>query len=418
MGILSETKAPVGVQVRTEVRAPVPVSPKTGGSRYQTDEFEVSIVMPCLNEAESIGECVDKAWAAIRKAGVTGEVVVSDNGSTDGSPEIAAKHGARVVFQSLKGYGHAYMKGFEEARGRFILMADSDNTYDFNDLERFIVPLREGADLVMGNRFTGNILPGAMTWSHRYIGNPILSGLLNLFFHTGIGDAHCGMRAFRRAACSRMQLQTGGMEFASEMVINASKAELKITEVPITYYPRTGDSKLESLRDGWRHLRFMLLYSPTHLFVWPGAALMALGIVAMAILALGPIRIGTVTMGYHWMFPCSVVAIAGFQVISLGLVARFYSLTSHIDQHRDRLISWFTEHFRMESGLLVGSAMFGLGTITGLLLLALWLTGQFDSTASVRLSVVALTLSVIGIQTIFTSFLVSMMAIKRRGWVG
>jgi hypothetical protein len=257
-----------------------------------------------------------------------------------------------------------------------------------------------------------------MTWSHRYIGNPILSGLLNLFFHTGIGDAHCGMRAFKKSAYGRMQLQTGGMEFASEMVINASKAGLNITEVPITYYPRTGESKLESLRDAWRHLRFMLLYSPTHLFVWPGGVLSALGVLAMVILALGPLHVGGVTLGFHWMFPCAVLAIAGFQLISLGVVARFYSLTSHIDVHRDRLIHWFTERFRMESGIALGAAMFGLGTVTGLVLLVVWLRGGFDESASVRLSVFALTLSVIGVQTIFSSFLLSMMAIKRRGWVG
>lgn len=374
--------------------------------------------MPCLNEAESIGACVDKAWAAIKKYGLRGEVVVSDNGSTDGSPEIAAQHGARVVVQPLKGYGHAYMKGFEEARGRYILMADSDNTYDFNDLERFLTPLRNGADLVMGNRFAGHILPGAMSWSHRYIGNPILSGLLNLFFHTGIGDAHCGMRAFKRSAYPRMHLQTGGMEFASEMVINASKAGLSMTEVPITYYPRIGESKLESLRDGWRHLRFMLLYSPTHLFVWPGGLLMALGFLTMFILALGPIQIDGLKFGFHWMFLGSLLAIAGLQLISLGLIARFYSLTSHIDEGRDRLIAWFTERFRMEGGIALGILIFGAGAITDLILLVMWIQGRFESLSSVRLSIIALTLSVIGIQTIFSSFLLSMMAIKRRGWVG
>ena len=373
--------------------------------------------MPCLNEAESIGLCVDKAWAALRKYGLKGEVIVCDNGSTDGSPEIAARHGARVVFQPLKGYGYAYMKGFEEARGRYILMADSDNTYDFNDLERFLAPLRNGADLVMGNRFKGHILPGAMTWSHRYIGNPILSGLLNLFFHTGIGDAHCGMRAFRRSAYPLMHLQTGGMEFASEMVINASKAGLKLTEVPITYYPRIGESKLISLRDGWRHLRFMLLYSPTHLFVWPGGALMALGLLIQLILAFGPLQIDGMSFGFHWMFLGSLLAIAGFQIITMGLIGRFYSLTSHIDQGDDRLIQWFTRHFRLESGIALGALIFGAGAVADLALLIAWLNGRFESPLGVRLSIITLTLSVIGLQTIFSSFLASMMAIRRRGWI-
>ncbi len=372
--------------------------------------------MPCLNEAESIGLCVDKAWAALRKYGLKGEVIVSDNGSTDGSAEIARRHGARVVFQPLKGYGYAYMKGFEEARGRYVLMADSDNTYDFNDLERFLTPLRNGADLVMGNRFKGHILPGAMTWSHRYIGNPILSGLLNLFFQTGIGDAHCGMRAFKRSAYPRMHLQTGGMEFASEMVINASKAGLKLAEVPITYYPRIGESKLISLRDGWRHLRFMLLYSPTHLFVWPGSALMALGLLIQFLLAFGPLQIDGLTFGFHWMFLGSLLAIAGFQVITLGLIGRFYSLTSHIDQGQDRLIQWFTRHFRLESGIALGALIFGAGAIADVALLIAWLNGRFESPLGVRLSIIALTLSVIGLQMIFSSFLASMMAIRRRGW--
>lgn len=399
-------------EVRTSPFAPWEVKQEA----TEVDELEVSIVMPCLNEAESIGLCVDKAWAALRKYGLKGEVIVCDNGSTDGSPEIAARHGARVVFQPLKGYGYAYMKGFEEARGRYILMADSDNTYDFNDLERFLTPLRNGADLVMGNRFKGHILPGAMSWSHRYIGNPILSGLLNLFFHTGIGDAHCGMRAFRRSAYPLMHLQTGGMEFASEMVINASKAGLKLTEVPITYYPRIGESKLISLRDGWRHLRFMLLYSPTHLFVWPGSALMALGLLIQLILAFGPLQIDGVTFGFHWMFLGSLLAIAGFQIITMGLIGRFYSLTSHIDQGEDRLIQWFTRHFRLESGIALGALIFGAGAVADLALLIAWLNGRFESPLGVRLSIITLTLSVIGLQTIFSSFLASMMAIRRRGW--
>jgi len=381
-----------------------------------SEEIEVSIVMPCLNEAESVGICVDKALAAFREFGLKGEVVVADNGSTDGSAEIAAEHGARVVHQSLRGYGHTYMKGFEEARGHYILMADSDNTYDFNDLERFLVPLRNGADLVMGNRFSGRILPGAMTWSHRYVGNPILSGLLNLFFRTGIGDAHCGMRAFKKAAYYRMHLQTGGMEFASEMVINASKAGLKITEVPITYYPRVGESKLESLRDGWRHLRFMLLYSPTHLFVWPGGAMMGLGLLTMLALLFGPLHIDGLQFGFHWMFLGSLLAIAGFQLVSMGFIARFYSLSSQFDDHRDRIIKWFGQHFRLESGIALGLVVFGAGALADFLVLLFIVQRGFADYTSIRISILALTLSTIGIQMMFSSFLVSMMAIKRRGW--
>jgi glycosyltransferase involved in cell wall biosynthesis len=239
------------------------------------DRPEVSVVMPCLNEEKTIGVCIEKAMSAMERMGVRGEVVVSDNGSADSSVEIAESLGARVVHQSVKGYGSAYLKGITEAYGDYIVIGDSDNTYDFAELDRFLDPLRDGYDVVMGNRFKGGILPGAMPWHHQYIGNPLLSGILNLFFRTGIGDAHCGIRSFTREAFGRMHLQTTGMEFASEMVINASRAGLSMTEVPVTYYPRAegSEAKLRSFRDGWRHLRFMLLYSPDWLFMIPGLAL-------------------------------------------------------------------------------------------------------------------------------------------------
>ncbi len=379
-------------------------------------DVEISIVMPCLNEIETIVACVRKAKAVIATHGYRGEVVVSDNGSTDGSVEAALAAGARVVHQPLRGYGNAYSKGFDSAEGRFILMADSDNTYDFNELPQFLALLRDGYDLVMGNRFTGNILPGAMPWSHRYIGNPVLSGLLNLFFNTGVGDAHCGMRAFSREAYKRMHLQTGGMEFASEMVINSAKAGLKMTEVPITYYPRLGESKLDSFRDGWRHLRFMLLYSPTHLYLWPGTAMMMVGLLALLGLAAGPVQVLGFTFGIHWMFVGSLLALLGFQLINLGFFARMYSLSSHIDVTRDGAVNFFTKHFRMESGLFIGLVLFGIGIVTFLFVLGTWAENQLDITHSIRLSILALTLSVLGAQTVFSSFFISMMVIKRSGW--
>ena len=233
-------------------------------------EIEVSVVMPCLNEEATVGACIEKAHRTLKRLGLRGEVIVADNGSTDASVPIAESLGARVVHQPIRGYGAAYQAGIQAARGKYILIGDSDDTYDFTDLERFITPLRNGYDFVMGSRFKGEILKGAMSWSHRTIGNPILSGILRWFFHTSISDAHCGMRAFTREAYEVMQLQTTGMEFASEMVIKVVQADLKLCEVPITYYPRQGESKLNSFRDAWRHLRFMLLLSPTHLFVLPG----------------------------------------------------------------------------------------------------------------------------------------------------
>lgn len=290
------------------IREANPVKDKTNG------HLEVSVVMPCLNEEATIGICIEKALKALDTLGVSGEVVIRDNGSTDRSIEIARAYGDRVVIvhEAERGYGSAYLKGFETARGRHILMGDSDDTYDLSELNRFLETLREGYDLVIGNRFKGHILPGAMTWSHRYIGNPVLSGILNLFFRTGIGDAHCGMRAFTRSAYERMHLQTTGMEFASEMIINASKAGLRMTEIPITYYPRRTRSKLNSLSDGWRHLRFMLLYSPTWLFLFPGSILFGLGILILLLLLPGPFLIAGHAYDIHFMVLGSMLALLGF----------------------------------------------------------------------------------------------------------
>lgn len=225
-----------------------------------TKNTEVSIVMPCLNEQETLGTCIEKAQSTLNTLGIQGEIIIANNGSTDKSVEIAERLGAHVVHQPTRGYGAAYLAGFAAAHGKYIVMGDSDNTYDFRDLERFIIPLREGYDLVMGNRFKGEILPGAMPWTNRYIGNPILSGILCVLFGTHISDSHCGMRSFTVDAYKQMALKTTGMEFASEMVIKAVQANLKIREIPITYYPREGESKLNALRDATRHIHFMLKY--------------------------------------------------------------------------------------------------------------------------------------------------------------
>src|ERR1700689_3036345 len=228
----------------------------------------LSVIIPCLNEAENIELCVKAAWSAIELAGIAGEVIVSDNGSEDGSAELAAAAGALVVHEPRRGYGSAYIAGFAAARGTYIVMADADLTYDFNEIPSFLHELQAGADMVIGDRMQ-NIPPGAMPWLHRYVGNPLLSRFLNLLFHTGVSDAHCGMRAFRRDGLETLALRTTGMEFASEMVVRAAKGELDIREIPIEYHPRGGESKLSSFRDGWRHLPFLLLPSPNHLFILP-----------------------------------------------------------------------------------------------------------------------------------------------------
>ncbi len=239
----------------------------------QSSSIEVSVVMPCLNEEKTIGACIKKILQVFEQQNISGEVVVADNGSTDNSAAIAQSLGVRVVHQPVRGYGSAYLAGIAVAKGKYIVIGDSDNTYDFSHLLRFIEPLREGYDLVIGSRFKGAIKKGAMPWSHRYIGNPMLSKILNTLFHANVSDVYCGMRALTRAAYAKMQLQATGMEFALEMVIKAIKNKLNIAEVPITYHPREGESKLHPLRDAWRSLRFMMLYSPTHLFLIPGCFL-------------------------------------------------------------------------------------------------------------------------------------------------
>ena len=236
----------------------------------------VSVVIPCLNEAANIEQCVTRARAVLEEHDLRGEVVVADNGSEDGSPRLAEAAGARVVHEPRRGYGSAYLAGFAAAQGEYIVMLDADLTYDFDDIPGFVERLHDGAELVMGDRMD-NIHPGAMPWLHRYVGNPVLTGVLNLFFRTGVKDAHCGMRAVRRDVLPRLDLRTTGMEFASEMVIRAAKEDLAIEEMPIEYHPRGGESKLSSFRDGWRHLRFLLVHSPTHLFIVPGGLMSLLG---------------------------------------------------------------------------------------------------------------------------------------------
>src|SRR5664280_3458642 len=282
----------------------------------------VSVVIPCLNEAANIEECVTAAREALHRMQVPGEVIVADNGSEDDSALLAERAGARVVVEQRRGYGSAYLAGFAASRGRYIVMADADLTYDFKDIPRFVEALQQGAEMVIGDRMD-NIQPGAMPWLHRYVGNPILTGLLNLFFRTGVNDAHCGMRALRRDVLPRLDLRTTGMEFASEMVIRAAKEQLRIAEFPIEYHPRGGESKLSSFRDGWRHLRFLLVHSPNHLFIFPGAAMAVLGgLVELIVLT----RIGI--FGREWdihaLIAGALLAIVGTQVMALGICAHAY----------------------------------------------------------------------------------------------
>jgi glycosyltransferase involved in cell wall biosynthesis len=372
---------------------------------------DISVVMPCLNEAASVGTCIEKAWEGIKRTGLTGEVVISDNGSTDDSIEVATAAGARVVRQPARGYGNAYLKGFAEARGRYIIMGDSDGSYDFTQLDRLIEPLRDGAyDYVLGSRFAGQILPGAMPWSHRYIGNPVLTAVLNRLFKVDSSDAHSGMRAFTSDAYRRMALQSEGMELASEIVIKAAKAGLRGTEVPITYHPREGESKLNSMRDGWRHLRFMLLRSPNWLFVGPGIAMFVLGLIGQGLLLPGPLNLGFHALDVHFSVLFALLAILGYQTLLFGVFAR---TCLPAEGGNDRLQRWFERNYSLERGLLSGGVMFLVGFAIDAVIFVHWLRQGLGPINSLRPALLAMTLMMVGAQTGFAAFFLGLFRIDR-----
>ena len=374
----------------------------------------ISVVMPCLNEAQSVALCVRKAWQGIEATGLNGEVVVVDNGSTDDSAALASEAGARVVAEPRRGYGSAYLRGFEEARGRYLVMGDADDTYDFTDLQRFIEPLHErDVDMVMGSRLKGDILPGAMPWSHRWIGNPILSGMLKILFRTSVSDSHCGMRSFTAGAYRRMELQTTGMEFASEIVVNALRAGLKIEEIPITYHPRLGESKLQGFRDAWRHVRFMLLFSPSFLFQLPGILLCLFGLTAIALLGGGPREIFGRVWHYHVVLFGCLALILGYSLVIFDILAKRYSISAGFARPGPlarMLVSWFT----LERGLIFGGLALFLGLGLEAKIVFDWARSGYGELMAVRGVVLGLTSMTLGALTIFGSFLISLTLIERR----
>jgi len=369
----------------------------------------VSVVIPCLNEAENIELCVSTALGVLKSSGIDGEVVVVDNASEDDSAKLAEAAGARVVSEPRRGYGSAYLAGFAAAQGKYIVMADADLTYDFNEIPRFVAELDGGAELVMGDRMD-NIQPGAMPWLHRYIGNPILTGLLNLLFRTGVNDAHCGMRALRRDVLERLDLRTTGMEFASEMVIRASKEKLRIAEFPIEYHPRGGESKLSSFRDGWRHLRFLLVHSPTHLFIAPGMLLAGLGTLIVALVGGGLDLLGR-SWGIHALIGGALLMVVGTQVLALGLCAHAYG--TYFMGERDPWFDKMRARFRLEHGLLLGGVFVLIGLVLGGIIVGTWISRGFGSLADEHMAVVAATLIIVGIQIFFSSFLLSILGLRR-----
>jgi glycosyltransferase involved in cell wall biosynthesis len=369
----------------------------------------VSVVIPCLNEEKNIDSCVRSALGALGAGGLDGEVLVVDNASEDDSAALAAAAGARVVSEPRRGYGSAYLAGFAAARGEYIVMADADLTYDFNEIPRFVAALENGAELVMGDRMD-NIQPGAMPWLHRYIGNPVLTGLLNLFFRTGIKDAHCGMRALRRDVLPRLDLRTTGMEFASEMVIRASKEHLRVEEFSIEYHPRGGESKLSSFRDGWRHLRFLLVHSPTHLFIVPGALLAGLGTAIVLLVGSGLSLLGR-SWGIHALIGGALLMVVGTQILALGLCAHAYG--TYFMKERDPWFDWLRARLRLEHGLLLGGAFVLAGLALGGVIVGTWIAHGFGSLGKEFMAVVAATLIIVGIQIFFSSFLLSILGLRR-----
>jgi glycosyltransferase involved in cell wall biosynthesis len=384
-------------------------TPSAPASQQQPAAPLVSVVIPCLNEEQNIERCVLAARAALQSIDAIGEVLVVDNDSDDRSAQLAAAAGANVVHEPRRGYGSAYLAGFAAAKGAYIVMADADLTYDFNEIPRFVAKLQDGAELVMGDRME-NIHPGAMPWLHRYVGNPILTGLLNALFKTGVNDAHCGMRALRKDVLPRLDLRTTGMEFASEMVIRASKEKLRIAEFPIEYHPRGGESKLSSFRDGWRHLRFLLVHSPTHLFIMPGLAMAALGSLAVALIGSGLDLFGR-TWGIHALIGGALLMVVGTQVLALGLCAHAYG--TYFMGERDRWFDRARARFRLEHGLLLGGLFILVGVVIGAVIFATWISHGFGSLSDEHLAVIAATLLIVGIQIFFSSFLLSILGLRR-----
>jgi glycosyltransferase involved in cell wall biosynthesis len=380
--------------------------------------LELSILMPCLNEAETLEICIEKAQKSLRELDIAGEVIIADNGSTDGSQDIATRMGARVVPVAAKGYGSALMGGIIAARGVYIIMGDADDSYDFSNLGFFVHKLREGFDLVMGNRFQGGIKPGAMPPLHKYLGNPVLTWVGRLFFASAAGDFHCGLRGFRRDSILKLDLQTTGMEFASEMVVKASLYKLRITEVPTVLSPdgRSRPPHLRTWRDGWRHLRFLLLYSPRWLFLYPGTALMILGLIIVVWLLPGTQKIGGISFDVHTLLYGAIAIIVGFQAVTFAFFTKVFAISEKLLPEDAKLNKIF-RYVTLETGLIVGVTLILIGIVGSFLSLTIWSETAFaslDSSKTLRLVIPSLTCLTVGLQMVLSSFFLSVLGLKRR----
>ncbi|HKS82426.1 MAG TPA: glycosyltransferase family 2 protein [Candidatus Acidoferrales bacterium] len=382
------------------------------------ESTEVSVVMPCLNEARTLGACIRKATAAFKRAGLRGEVVIADNGSSDGSQAIAEELGARVIPVAHKGYGNALRAGIAAARGEYVVMGDSDDSYDFTQVDTFVAKLREGFDLVMGNRFWGERVPGAMPFLHRYLGNPGLSWLGRLFFKCPVGDFQCGLRAFRKDKIDQLELQTTGMEFSTEMVVKATLFKLRIAEIPTTLSPdgRDRPPHLRTWRDGWRYLRFLLLYSPRWLFLYPGAALMLIGAAVFAWLLPGPRTFGSVTFDYHTLLFGAMAILIGFQSVNFAVFSKIFATTEGLLPEDPRLNSLY-RYITLEVGLVIGALLILGGAGLWVFGLAYWRShhfGPLNPEETLRIVIPGFIGLTLGVEIVLSSFFISVLGMARR----
>jgi hypothetical protein len=386
---------------------------------FRAAELELTILMPCLNEAETVATCVRKARDFLKRAGVVGEVLVADNGSSDGSQDLAREAGARVVQIAAKGYGSALSGGIEAARGRFVIMGDADDSYDFSRLDPFLDSLRAGNTMVIGHRFRGGIRPGAMPWLHRYIGNPVLSFLGRLFFSCRIGDFHCGLRGFDRSAALALALRAPGMEFASEMIVKAALARWKIAEVPTVLSPdgRSRPPHLRSWRDGWRHLRFLLMMSPRWLLLYPGVSLIAVGIAAEIAILRQPVIIHGVRFDIHTMLYAAGAIILGLQLVLFSLIGRTVGVLKKL-LPMTRTLAAFLRVFTLERGVMAGVALGLLGIALAVYSVLDWAhagLGALDPVTMMRLAIPSVTLMLAGGEVLFASFLLGLIDVRPDG---
>jgi glycosyltransferase involved in cell wall biosynthesis len=389
-------------------------SAKSAGPALST-AIEVSIVMPCLNEAETLARCIGHAQAAIKKGGYPAEIIVADNGSTDGSQRVARELGATVIEVPRRGYGSALIGGIDAAQGRFIVMGDADDSYDFEAIAPLIDKLREGYDLVVGNRFKGGIEPGAMPWSHRWVGNPALTLISRIFFNAPVGDTHCGLRALTKDAYERMRLRATGMEFASEMVIKAALKGMRITEVAVKLRPdgRSRPPHLRTWRDGWRHLRFMLLFSPRWLFLYPGLALFAVGAILSALLIGGPLHVAGVRLDIHTLLVAGFLSLVGYQLVLFAVFTKIFAIRMGFHPPHPLLLRVF-KYVNLEVGVLAGALMVVAGIVGLVVAVVSWQAvgfGNLDPSLTMREVIPAVVLLALGTQTVFASFFISILSI-------